>query len=68
MTPEDEAKRFEEQYEAEWSFLLSDEEFARAWKSRNIVRCGELAPILIDGNAQSKLEYTVLKAAKILRN
>jgi hypothetical protein len=67
MTKEDELKRFKKQYVAEWPFLISDEEFAKAWNSQNIVRCGELAPILIDGNAESKLEHKVLKAAKVLK-
>jgi hypothetical protein len=67
LTLEYESKRFRHQYAAHWSFLSSDEAFATAWKSQNLVQAGELAQALLDGNAQTKAEYKVLRVAKQLR-
>jgi len=70
MTPEQERKKFRASFDDEdWQRLESNAEFKSAWDAGNIVKAGEIAPIVLYGPTRSKKEARTARVADyIIKN
>ena len=57
MNPEIECRKFKKQFSnKDWSQLVANSEFNAAWENSNLVRAGELAPMILFPEAKNKKE------------
>ncbi|MGD0209136.1 MAG: hypothetical protein ABSC89_16180 [Verrucomicrobiota bacterium] len=64
MNIENEQQKFKQQYEKQWSRLCANLEFKKAWDSGNIVKAGEIANIVIEGDEPNIKEARLQRAFK----